>query len=256
MKVFLDVGAHNGQTLSFVLQSGCKFEKIYCFEPSSICIPKIQKLANDQTEINQFGFGKENKVTELFMSGEVGASIFDDKSGINKELVESVRIVRISDWVKNNLNKNNINIMKINVEGGEIDIIEDLIETNLISYFYSILIHFDVRKIPSQRHREWETRTKIRKLKIKNVCYAEDVTKTRSEGEGIQYWFRLIGLYENLNRNDLEKKYSDILYRLAKSRAIKKYVNYKYSEVLIYKIAIKYYRKLKVFLKSREFIIY
>lgn len=245
MKVFLDVGAHNGQTLNFVYKSGCNFERIICFEPSSKCIPQIKEIARDGTEINQFGFGKENKIIKLFMPGEVGASIYNDKKGINNQFWEEVRIISISEWVKRNLNKNDINIMKINVEGSEVDILEDLIHTKSIDYFYSILVHFDVRKIPSQKHREWETRAKIRKLKIKNVCYAEDVTKTRTEAEGIKYWFRLIGLFDNLNRNELETKYLKLLFSLSKSKSIKKYINYKYSEFKVYKTFVKYYYKLK-----------
>ena len=44
MKIFIDIGAHIGQTLHEVSKEKYAFDKIVCFEPSSLCWDELKKL--------------------------------------------------------------------------------------------------------------------------------------------------------------------------------------------------------------------
>ena len=54
MKIFIDIGAHTGETLLEVTKEKYAFEKIVCFEPSSFCLDKLEKLVNQIVEIDNF----------------------------------------------------------------------------------------------------------------------------------------------------------------------------------------------------------
>ena len=169
MKIFLDVGAHKGQTVKIVQESRYNFDKIICFEPSKECIPYIEAIDDTRIIINQFGLWKKTKKSNLIMSGDVGASIFKDKTDIEQINIEEIQLVKVSDWIKENIKSDDIVIMKINCEGSECDILDDLINSGHIYDLYNIMVHFDVRKIPSQRGREWEIRSKFSKNNIEYI---------------------------------------------------------------------------------------
>jgi FkbM family methyltransferase len=71
MKIFIDIGAHIGQTLHEVSKEKYAFDKIVCFEPSSLCWDELKKIAleDDRIEICEFGLSNKNQDIELFMPG-------------------------------------------------------------------------------------------------------------------------------------------------------------------------------------------
>ena len=48
MKIFLDVGAHIGETVKIVLDPKYGFDAIYCFEPSEECCKTIKTNYNSK----------------------------------------------------------------------------------------------------------------------------------------------------------------------------------------------------------------
>lgn len=95
--------------------------------------------------------------------------------------------VNASDWFKKNLDSSDAVFMKINVEGAECDILENLLNSNEIIKLKSILIMFDVKKIPSQKHREFEIQEKLNKRGI-NYLTSEEVASGVTHVARIQYW--------------------------------------------------------------------
>ena len=56
MKIFLDVGAHKGQTLKIALEEKYGFDKIYCFEPVSECCDVLRTYRDERVTICEYGF--------------------------------------------------------------------------------------------------------------------------------------------------------------------------------------------------------
>ena len=46
MKIFLDVGGHEGQTLNSLFDPKYSFDKIYVFEPAKILHTKLKAIAS------------------------------------------------------------------------------------------------------------------------------------------------------------------------------------------------------------------
>ncbi len=145
--------------------------------------------------------------TDLYDAGGVGGSIYGDKFDNHPEIKEEIKLVKASEWIKSNIRKDDIVFMKINVEGSECDIIDELIDTGCIYDMYCVKVDFDVRKIPGMQYRQWETRKKLRRKKIFNVVFAEDFKTTGDFHGDINFWLTQFGVFENMGIEALRVKY-------------------------------------------------
>ena len=177
-KVFIDIGAHIGESIEIASSKKYNFDVIYAVEPSPYCQKYLNKFKDQRIKIIPFGFGSENKSTILFGSGSVGASIFLEKTpywAVN----EKINILKFSEWYLYNITKNDLVWIKLNAEGAELEIIQELryIHTRKI---VSILISFDVEKIPSLQKEKKEL---IKKLENWQIPFNE-----RRQGFGVNEW--------------------------------------------------------------------
>lgn len=168
MRVFLDVGAHVGETVPAVLDPRWGFDRIVCFEPVEACARAIERTTDPRVEVHQIGLWDRNEERPIFNAGDVGATIFEDKQWNHAPSgeAETIRLVRASDWFRDNLNPDDVVYAKINVEGCECDIIDDLIDAGLMGTIAALMVDFDVRKIPSQAAREAQVRARMDDLGI------------------------------------------------------------------------------------------
>lgn len=159
MKIFLDIGAHTGETLQVVSQAKWGFERIVCFEPASSCWPKLHQLADGRTEICEYGLWCEDAIIELNNAGEIGASVSPDKDVSTS--AEHCNFRDAADWFSENISIDDIVFVKVNVEGAEVELIDRLAAQGQLNKIDQLLIHFDVRKVPSKAHQEFPTRAHL-----------------------------------------------------------------------------------------------
>ena len=171
MKIFLDIGAWNGDTAKSILSSKYTFDKIYCFEPQLDLCEDIRKIDNPKIVIEEFGLWNKNCRTLVYMyahkRGRIndGASVYEDKIPVEKKSVE-VQMIKASEWFAENINDDDYVVLKINCEGAECDILEDLMDSEEFKKVDALIIDFDVRKIPSQKHREAELTNRLKNYNI------------------------------------------------------------------------------------------
>ncbi len=165
-RIFLDIGAWKGDTARAAISSGHAFDKIYCFEPLLDCCQKIKDENYKNVEICEFGLSNETGDKIIYRpSSSKGSSVYSDKfpqepTGVN------VKMVKASDWFKENIAHGDHVVLKLNCEGSECDILDDLIASKEFDKVSAIMVDFDVRKIPSQMHREEETRKMLGEYNI------------------------------------------------------------------------------------------
>ncbi len=155
----MDVGSHVGQTLEEVINPTYNFDKIVSFEPSKVCYDFLYKKYSSYPNIilNNFGISNKSTLTNLYSTGTDGASVYEDKYDlIDKNKTEIIMLIEASKWIIENTNEDDTIFMKLNCEGSECDIIENLIEKNIYDRISHVMIDFDVRKIPSQQHRQFQ----------------------------------------------------------------------------------------------------
>ena len=189
-KVFLDVGAHNGETVREVLDPQYDFDLVVAFEPSSKCsIQPHPKLTVVQAALSDHA-GRQ----ALYAPGTQGASLFGDKLDLENDQVEEVDVVRASDWFEAHLEVWDVVYMKLNCQGSEVHILDDLMRSRRLALCSKIVVDFDVAKIPSQAHLEdpvWRELQEFAHETNNVVDLARDVLTGETHRERIRHWLEL-----------------------------------------------------------------
>lgn len=190
MKIFLDVGANTGQSLAAVLP--LDFDRIICFEPASACWPSLQALADDRVTIERFGLWNATTEADIFQPGTKGAGIFKKDRGQSDE-TERCRFVRASEWFADNIKPTDIVYLKLNCEGAECDVIDDLLDSGMFDRVTFAMIDFDVRKISSQKHRQAEVMERLAVYPFPRVATSKQVMVGATHADRIRNWLRVTG---------------------------------------------------------------
>jgi FkbM family methyltransferase len=131
----LDVGGYEGQWASDIFSKYCC--TIHIFEPVIEFGDKIERRfsRNKKIFVHKFGLSNHSKKASMLLAQD-GSSLF--KQG--KEMVE-VDLVRAEDFMRKS-SIQNIDLMKINIEGEEYDLLEHLIDTGFVKHIKNIQVQF------------------------------------------------------------------------------------------------------------------
>lgn len=176
MKIFLDVGAHTGETLETVVPLGL-FDHIYSFEPVSACVSKLKRLKGAGVTILPFGLAGKTKKATIHNAGTLGASMYSDSEWTTENKLdlcpygstEECEFVRASDWFRNWITEGDFVIMKLNCEGAECDILWDLIVEDEIKKVSFLNVAWDIELFPGQEHRRKEIEKALKIMKVKFI---------------------------------------------------------------------------------------
>ena len=130
-----DLGGYEGQWASDIFAMyGCS---IHIFEPVIEFADRIERRfsKNRKVIVHKFGLSNGNNKTQISVNRD-SSSIF--KSGKD---VRDVTMIDITDFFREN-NVKRVDLLKINIEGGEYDLLEHLIDTGLIRYIDNIQVQF------------------------------------------------------------------------------------------------------------------
>lgn len=133
--VVFDLGGYKGE---FAADIYCRYtSEIYIFEPIESFFQIIQKkfLKNNKVKIYNFGLAGKDDEMQISMSDN-SSSVF-----LKTENSETIQLKSIVDFIRvNNITK--VDLIKINIEGGEYEVLESLLENNLIGIFENIQVQF------------------------------------------------------------------------------------------------------------------
>ena len=195
MKIFLDIGAWKGDTAKSVLTGKHDFDKIYCFEPQLDLCDSIRALNNPKITVEEFGLWNKTCAVPLYMEANsksrkatIGATVYEDKFSGPKIKLADGNMIKASDWFCANLSAEDYVVMKMNCEGAECDILEDLMDSGEFDKVDVLMVDFDVRKIPSQKYRQFEIQDRLRAYEIP-IYTVGRVDRFRLKGiDKTHYW--------------------------------------------------------------------
>lgn len=130
-----DVGGYKGE---FATQILCKYDSnIYVFEPIKdfFGIIKNKFLKNKKVKPFNFGLSGENSSLQISLSDN-SSSIY-----LNGERTEKIELKSIVEFLKAH-NIKEVDLIKINIEGGEYELLESLIANDFINTFKNIQVQF------------------------------------------------------------------------------------------------------------------
>ncbi|VAX34855.1 hypothetical protein MNBD_UNCLBAC01-1097 [hydrothermal vent metagenome] len=133
--IVLDVGGYEGEWSNKIYE---KYEShIFIFEPVVKYYEKITNRFSSNKKIKVYNFGLADKDTTAAIS------MLNDGSSIYKLKGESEKIIlkNIENFIKDN-GIDKIDLIKINIEGGEYPLLKMMIEKNIINKCQSIQVQF------------------------------------------------------------------------------------------------------------------
>jgi len=144
--IVVDVGAYKGEFCE-KLSSKCQC-KIYAYEP----VEKYYKELIDKINVNKtmknvlphkVALSTKESKEEIVVSDE-GSTLTRysrDMSGTT-EVIDTIDVVDELDWIMNENKKEEIDLIKINIEGGEFDLLPVLIDSGTISKIKNVHVQF------------------------------------------------------------------------------------------------------------------
>ena len=156
MKIFLDLGAYTGDTLTIALKAYPDFDKFYAFEPLPIHTALLKERHNDPRIIlyekaasNMDGTAEmyhHNKYRST-KSYSNGTSLRKDKGNVDPNDSFTVETVDFSKFVLDNFNEKDYIVLKMDVEGAEYDILDKMLSDGSISYIDELYIEWHSHKL-------------------------------------------------------------------------------------------------------------
>lgn len=172
-RIFLDVGAHQGQTIDLLLRPRFKIDHIVGFDPSPLCHVILDRRfgSNGKVEIVKQGLWSKTCEMDLHNEGSQGGTVHEDyQTTCNPDVrITQCKFIKASDWFRDNIRKEDEVFLKLNCEGSECEVIGDLLDTGEYSKVKAVFVDFDVRKSPSQKHKEAELMERMKKMEIDNL---------------------------------------------------------------------------------------
>ena len=191
-KIFLDVGAFNGEAIKIALNPIYSFDYVYGFEPSPKRYSRLRKIKSSRLNIYNFGLSSITGKAILYGANTIGASVYPEKrfKGINDKINKyEISLIRASSWISKNTRLDDLIYLKLNCEGSEADILEDLIETKIIHRVKTIYVDFDIRKVKHEEYRQDLIENQLKKL---NIEYFTPIDVKRSGPIGVERWLKSV----------------------------------------------------------------
>ena len=155
-----DVGGYKGEwAVPLLAKYDCK---IKMFEPVKRFVDGLEKMfaGNDAVAIFPFGLGGENRTDTIGVDWEA-SSVF--KPGENTEKI------KISD-VSKVMGKDQVDLIKINIEGGEYELLNRLADTGQIKQIKNIQVQFHDFVPDAQRKRK-KLQARLQQTHHLTYCY-------------------------------------------------------------------------------------
>ena len=143
--VVFDLGGYEGQWTSDIY---AKYKcTVHVFEPARQYAEAIAERfrCNDNIIVHQFGLAQSNQTASLSLADNA-SSIFGSEGP--SETISLIDVQQFLDEQK----LSTVDLMKINIEGGEYDLIDRIIETGIISRVTDIQVQFH-DFVPDARNR-------------------------------------------------------------------------------------------------------
>lgn len=133
--VVFDLGGYEGQWAQDIWDLfHCT---IYIFEPVASYAQNIQRrfVGNTKISVHEFGLAEKNSSIPIYVNEE-SSSAFNRK-GTPQEM----KLVDVSEFIASQ-HLNSIDLVKINIEGGEYELLRKLIDSGLIHQINNIQVQF------------------------------------------------------------------------------------------------------------------
>lgn len=172
-----DLGGYEGQwTSDIVSKYGCS---VHVFEPVAEFADRIVQRfhPNPKITVHKYGLASENNTARLTMDDDASSAFTAGEHSTE------IRLVKAADFFSQH-HITTVDLMKINIEGGEYDLLEHLIESGLIANIKNIQVQFH-DLVPNAPQRMRKIQSELEKTHLLTYQYPfvwENWERKRSVG--------------------------------------------------------------------------
>ena len=170
----IDAGANVGEFTKLFLDKGFK---VHAFEPDIIALKELKKKCEISKELKLYeaAVGLKNERQKLYRYRKFdesnpystqGSSLLNYRSGKNKPFIE-IKVIDFIEYLKQQTDS--ISLLKMDIEGIEIDILNKIIDENLHKKIKFIFVETHERFSHSLGVETAKLKLRIKKLKIRNI---------------------------------------------------------------------------------------
>ena len=153
-QIFLDVGGYFGDSVHAALHPIFGFDRVYSFEPVAGLAQNLKNIRDKRLTVIQAGLFEATAKRTIYHAGTLAGSIYPDSPSYLEEGSEQVcEFIEASQFFRDNILDQDVVYMKLNCEGAECAILENLIASGEVKKLTEALVDFDALKIPSQANR-------------------------------------------------------------------------------------------------------
>jgi FkbM family methyltransferase len=144
---YIDLGLHKGDEIQMFLDAvkplkHFKKIRVFGFEPHPDLFQAVKKRYQNNISVRIFdkAISNSNGDANLYIAESnklEGNSLFSTKNNVDKDNFVKCQTIILSDWIKDEIPsfKKDVNVLRYNIEGSEIHLFNDLINTGLSKYF-------------------------------------------------------------------------------------------------------------------------
>lgn len=173
--ICIDAGANVGNITAQMIDCGAK---VYAFEPNPFAFAKLeQRFISNKNVVcyNKGVYSRQDKMALYFhenshedeVKWSTGSSLLDFKSNVDEGKKVIADIVDFDFFIKS-LNQR-IKLIKMDVEGVEIEIINKLLDTGTIFLIDKLVVETHEDKIPELKQSTGLLKKRIKQMGIKNI---------------------------------------------------------------------------------------
>jgi FkbM family methyltransferase len=153
-KIFLDCGSNRGQSIVYAKKQFGEDIEIHSFEAVPLLYDKLIDKWKTDINVKLYNNAVWDKVdtVKIYISTEYSDAStlylekFDRK--IDEKLFFEIESVDMSDFIKNNFNKTDYIILKLDIEGAEYDVLYHLAKTGVLDYVDELWGEWHLDKFP------------------------------------------------------------------------------------------------------------
>ena len=191
--IFLDVGAHRGQTLEEVVKAKYSWDRVFAFEPMTQEYEYIRDTYRTVSYVWTCNIGLLDETGPQRLYGDnskMEASIHSTHKDADSSIVTECFFVEASEFFGTYIPSNAEVIMKLNCEGSEVKILRNLLQSGEINKVKNVMIDFDVRKCSGQEHEEAAIIKEMKVAGFDRYSLCENVMQGPTHQDRVAKWLK------------------------------------------------------------------
>lgn len=171
----IDCGANVGKTVNLVAQRGVE---VHAFEPNRHAFEILNKKFKYRKEVHchHKAVSDQDGWINLFyhinadddeVKFSTGSSVLVDKPNVTRDKFEEVESIDLSKFI-NNLRRP-VKILKIDIEGAEIQVLEKMIKDQTLHWVENLFVEFHDRKMPHLNQASMRLRHELGRIESLNI---------------------------------------------------------------------------------------